>query len=72
MKPETKKLLKKMAIVDGIILGIIILLDVIFVMPSCGNYCFERGELIGNGAVRLIFFVDFIWGLVFYFKNRKR
>jgi len=33
-----------MAIVDGIILGVILLLALIFVIPSCTYDCAERGE----------------------------
>ncbi|MFA6528443.1 MAG: hypothetical protein WCT46_02790 [Candidatus Gracilibacteria bacterium] len=75
MKPETKKIIKKTLLVIGIdiaILAIVIGIGAALIIPRCTSDCEIRGEMLGTGAIRFVFFIDFVWGVVYLIRKKHK
>lgn len=74
MKLETKRFIKKLLLVDLILLGVFILVLIFLVVPKCssGNDCYARGERLGYGFGQLFFSGNFLAVIVYYFRHRKK
>ena len=72
MKSESKRYLKRVLIINGLVIVVILVLGSVFIASDCTVDCAERGELLGQGLARFVVFINVLMALWWHLKGKKK